>query len=248
MDLQSSWTVATKDFSIFRRKKNILISTILFPLLISILFTLVVQFAGAKSGGISAAVLPSLLNSFSFFFVVCAATLPTAIASYSLVGEKVERSLEPLLATPITDGEILLGKSLSAFIPSMAATYAGAIVFMALIDFDTGTHSTLGYLYFPNWSMGVILLVIAPLVAILSVEWTVILSSRVNDVRTAQQLGALIAIPIGGIYVSGEIGLLLLDTKNLLIISAVLLLIDALLFYISTATFRREEILTKWNG
>jgi hypothetical protein len=58
--------------------------------------------------------------------------LPVAIASYSLVGEKIERSLEPLLATPATDGEILLGKGIAAFVPPVAAIWAGAVVFMAL--------------------------------------------------------------------------------------------------------------------
>ena len=44
-----------------------------------------------------------LLDSFSFFFVIIATIIPTAISSYSIVGEKVEKSLEPLLATPATD-------------------------------------------------------------------------------------------------------------------------------------------------
>ena len=50
------------------------------------------------------------------------------------MGEKVEKSLEPLLATPTTDGEILLGKSIAAFIPPVVATWAGAAIYMALID------------------------------------------------------------------------------------------------------------------
>ena len=66
-----------------------------------------------------------------------AAILPTAIASYSIVGEKVEKSLEPLLATPTTDGELLLGKSIAAFLPPLIATYIGALIFMVLIDIVT---------------------------------------------------------------------------------------------------------------
>jgi len=127
MDLQNVWTVAAKDFSIFRKKKNIIYSIIGFQLFVSIGLPLVVRFAGAKSGGIPAAVLPGLLDAFSFWFVIGTAILPTAIASYSLVGEKVEKSLEPLLATPTTEGEILLGKSLTAFIPAIVSTYASAV-------------------------------------------------------------------------------------------------------------------------
>jgi hypothetical protein len=41
--------------------------------------------------------------------------------------------------------------------------------------------------------------------------------------------------------------LISLDAANILAISVVLLLIDAVLFYLSKATFRRDEILTKWK-
>lgn len=95
--------------------------------------------------------------------------------------------------------------------------------------------------------MGVILLLVTPLASILCVELNVIISAKVNDVRAAQQLGGLVALPFAAIYVSGEIGLISLDTNNLLIISTILVVIDAILFYISAATFRREEILTKWK-
>ncbi len=78
--------------------------------------------------------LPGLLNSFSFFLVIGAAFVPLGIASYSIVGEKVEKSLEPLLATPLTDGEILLGKTISAIVPTLVAMYAAAVVFMVGID------------------------------------------------------------------------------------------------------------------
>lgn len=245
MDLQNVWIVAAKDFSIFTKKKSIMYSVILFPLLVSIGLPLVIRFAGMKSGGIPTAALLPLLNAFAFFFVIGAATLPVAIASYSLVGEKVEKSLEPLLAAPVTDGEILLGKSLAAFLPSLVATYGGCAIFMAFID--NLTFSQLGYLYFPNWTMGVILLAVAPLACLLSVEVNVIISARVNDVRTAQQFGGILSLPFGAIYVAGEIGIISLDISNLLIISAVLLLVDVLLFFASKSSFRREEILTKWK-
>ena len=245
MKLSKAWIIAAKDLRIFRRNKNVLRSVIIFPLIVSIGLPLVVHFAGRGHGGISPSILPRVLSSFSFFFIIGAAYLPIAIASYSLVGEKVEKSLEPLLATPITDGELLLGKSIAAFFPPIVAIYIGAAVFMALIDLLT--HQTLGYYYFPNWAMGVILLAVVPLSAILSVEASVIISARISDVRAAQLFGGLIALPFLAIYVPSEIGAISLNTNNLLIIAAVILLVDVILFFISTKTFRREEILTKWR-
>jgi len=245
MRLSQAWTIASKDLSIFRKKRNILYSTILFPVLVSIGLPLVVKFAGGASGGIPAALLPQLMNSFMFFFIIGAGTLPTAIASYSMVGEKVEKSLEPLLATPTTDSEILLGKSAAALLPPLVSIYAGATIFMALMD--RFTYDTLGYLFFPNWSAAVTLLLVAPMAAICSVEVNVIISARFSDVRAAQQLGGILVLPFAGIYVAAEIGLATLNVINLLAISGTMLVVDALLFYVATATFRREEILTKWK-
>src|SRR3989442_2388521 len=245
MKLSKSWIVASKDLKIFRKKKGVVYGVVVFPLFVAIGLPLVLRFAGARSGVIPEELLLRLLDAFSFFFIIPAATLPTVIASYSLVGEKVERSLEPLLATPITDGELLIGKIIAAFLPPIAAIFASATLFMVLID--QVTRNTLGYLYFPNWTIGVVLLLTAPLSAILSVLLNVIISSRINDVRSAQQLGTLVVLPFAGIYVSAEVGILTLDANNLLIISTVLLAIDLFLFYISRLTFRREEILTKWK-
>ena len=245
MKLSKSWIVASKDLKIFRKKKGVVYGVVFFPLFVAVGLPLVLGFAGARSGGIPAEVLPRLLDAFSFFFIIPAAMLPTVIASYSLVGEKVERSLEPLLATPITDGELLVGKGIAAFLPPIIAIFASATLFMVLID--RLTRNMLGYLYFPNWTMGIILLLIMPLSAILSVLLNVIISSRINDVRSAQQLGTLVVLPFSGIYVSAEIGILPLDVNNLLLISGLLLAADLFLFYTSRLTFRREEILTKWK-
>jgi ABC-2 type transport system permease protein len=187
-----------------------------------------------------------LLPAFSFFYLILAGYLPSTIASYSLVGEKVEKSLEPLLATPTTDSEILLGKGIAAFVPTVASILAGSAIFMTLMDFVT--RGKLGYYFFPNWNAVIVLFIMVPLAALLSVEWNVFISSRVSDVRIAQQFGVLVMIPLLGIYVSGEVNLIDLGvTNNLLYISAVLIAADVILFILARATFRREEILTKWK-
>jgi ABC-2 type transport system permease protein len=245
MRISKAWIVATKDMRVFLRKKYALYSLVIFPLIVGIGLPLVLRFAGARQGGLHGPQLLNIMNAFSFFFVIGAAILPTTLASYSLVGEKIEKSLEPLLAAPITDSELLLGKSIAAFIPPVGAIYLSSIVFMALADLVT--HNTLGYLYFPNWTIGLILLLLAPLSAILSVEWSVIVSARASDVRAAQMQGVFIVLPLAAIYVASEVGAISLDTKTLLIISAVILIVDVILFFLSTRTFQREEILTKWT-
>jgi ABC-2 type transport system permease protein len=113
---------------------------------------------------------------------------------------------------------------------------------------DLMTRSTLGYYYFPNSDATALLLTLAPLAALLSVQVNVIVSSRISDVRTGQQLGALTVLPLAGLYVAGELNLIDLgSTTTYLFIIGALLLVDVLLFFVSRATFRREEILTRWK-
>ncbi|MDA4112741.1 MAG: hypothetical protein OK474_01715 [Thaumarchaeota archaeon] len=246
LDLQNAWSVASKEFKTFRKRKGVIYATILFPLGIAVGFpgVLVAIESVAGPGVVSASVAP-FLNAFSFWFVIGAASLPSGIASYSIVGEKIQKSLEPLLATPMTDSEILLGKCIASFLPPIAAIYASSIVYMVLMD--VVTYPGLGYLYYPNWSFGVILLLLAPLASILSIELTVILSARANDIRSVQQFTGVLFFPFIIIYVMTEIGVIEFSIINLLIMSGIFLVADLLLFYLSTATFKREEILTKWK-
>lgn len=244
MDLENVWTVAMKDFSVLRMKKNILYTLVGLPLGMALGLPAIVWFV-EMSNPISFVDLFPLFNAFAFWFIIVASAVPAGMASYSIVGEKVEKSLEPLLATPATDGEILLGKSIASFLPSIAATYFGATIFMVLIDVIT--HQQLGYLFYPNWNAGVFLLLAVPLACLFSVEMNVIVSARVNDVRAASQFGSLLIIPFVALYVLGEIGVVRLTANNLLILSAVLLFVDVILFFVSRSTFRRDEILTKWK-
>ena len=238
------WTIAGKDFKVLKRKRTIIYTLIVFPLVLAVGLPALVWLLITKDGVQTGNMLP-YFNAFDFLFIIIASLIPTSMASYNFVGEKVEKSLEPLLATPVTDNEILLGKSIASFLPSMAATYLGGVIYMILIDIIT--RHQLGYLYYPNWSAVVLFLLAAPLACIFSIELSVIVSARVTDIRASQQFGRLLILPFAAIYVLGEINIVPLVTSNLLIISAILIIVDAILFFISRSTFNREEILTKWK-
>jgi ABC-2 type transport system permease protein len=245
LNLDTSLTVAAKELKVLRRKKSIIAYIIILPLLLTVAFSAVVQNQVASGNNVASGTLGLGLDSLTYFFVVLAAILPGSIAAYSIVGEKVEKSLEPLLATPTTDGEILLGKSIAAFVPPILATWAGASIFMAAAD-DV-LYNGLGYYYFPNWNSGIMLLLLAPLAAIFSIELTVIVSSRVGDIRGANQIGSLMFIPFMAVFLAGAEKVIEFDVHNLLIFSGIVLIADVALFFFSTSTFNREEILTKWK-
>jgi ABC-2 type transport system permease protein len=245
MDLQNAWTIAVKDFKIYRKKTNVIYATIALPVIVGVAFPFILNYSlHNKNHALAAAGAPVLMDAFSIWFLIGAAIIPTAISSYSLVGEKIQRSLEPLLATPMTDGEILLGKTISGLLVPVVAIYTGSIIFMGLMDYFT--QNILGHLYYPNWNIGAILLVV-PLASLLSVELNIIISSRLNDVRSAQQLGTLLILPFAGLFIASELGFFPFNNTNLLTLAGALLIFDVLLFFVSKATFQREEILTKWK-
>ena len=243
MRLSKAWTVASKDFKIFTKRKSVFYSILYFEGIVSIGLPFIIRYMTTKPAAVTA--IPTILGAFSFLFVIGAALAPVGIASYSLVGEKVQKSLEPLLATPTTDEEILAGKSIAAFLPAIAANFVGVLIFTTLVDLFT--HNALNSYYYPNWDIVIIVFLLAPLSCLLSVGYNVLISSRSNDVRSAQQLGALIMLPMGAVYVLSETRVLDLTTTNLLIGAAILAAIDLVVFFLVKATFQREEILTKWK-
>jgi ABC-2 type transport system permease protein len=250
MRFSKSWIVTTKDLDVFRKNKYILYSLIALPFLMGILVPAIIIFslqvdAPSLTEAQLVDVATTLVNLLTSYFVIIAAVLPTIIASYSFVGEKLEKSLEPLLATPTTDGELLFGKSLAAFVPCVGATYIGALIFVIIIDAWSITN--LGFLLVPSVYWAIVMGVVTPLACILSVEANVIISSRVNDIRAAQQLGAFVILPIILVMVLATTVQAFPLVTLALILSGGLAVADVAMFYVNKATFQREEILTKWK-
>ncbi len=186
-----------------------------------------------------------LINVLMLMFMIVPAVLPTIIASYTLVGEKVNKSLEPLLATPTTDMEILGGKTLSIFIPTMLATWFSFVPFVILVDLIT--RPVLGYLVLPNLMWVLAIFVMCPLIAMLSILANVIVSSRVSDIRSAQQLGSLVILPVILFFVLILTQSATSSVTLMGLFSVLLLVADALILYLALRVFRREEILIKWK-
>ena len=189
--------------------------------------------------------LPLMINVVLLMFIVLPAALPTLIASYSVVGEKNNKSLEPLLATPTTDEELLAGKVLSAFVPTMVGTYV-AFIFSVIIV-DVLMTPRLGYPPVPDltWILAIILL--SPTACIMSILACVLISSKVSDVRAAQQLGGFVIMPVIILMLSIFSGFILLSPIMVIIVAIIYIMIDFGLFYFTKLVFNREAILVKWT-
>jgi ABC-2 type transport system permease protein len=190
-------------------------------------------------------VLPMMFNMILMIFIIVPATLPTIIATYSIVGEKNNRSLEPLLATPTTDGELLAGKIFSAFIPSMGATYLAFSLGVVLLDIVL--IPKVGYPLLPNLTWILSMALLAPTACLMSVLACVLVSSKVNDVRAAQQLGGFVVMPVVVLMLGVLAGFIFLSPVMIFIFAGLYGLLDLGLFFFARAIFNREAILTKWS-
>ncbi len=186
-----------------------------------------------------------MVNQFMLLFMMTPLIIPVNIAAYSIVGEKTTHSLEPLLATPITTAELLAGKNLAAAIPAVLGTWLGFFIFLIGAFILSGSPQVARSLLDPMWWLAIF--VAGPLLAILSVNFAIMVSSRVNDPRVAEQLSAVVILPILGLFFGQISGLLLINSKLILLLSLVLALIDAALIYVAVRIFQREVILTRWK-
>ena len=186
-----------------------------------------------------------MVSQFMILFMILPVAIPSSISSYSVVGEKKEHSLEPLLATPITTLELIAGKSLAALIPAVLATYLAYLVFIIgtriLIPGDLFIQAILA----PHWILAVI--VLGPLLALMAVNFSIMVSSRVNEPRVAEQISMVIIIPLIGILFAQIAGLFMIDTNLVFAFTIIVAVIDTILVAFSIKVFQRETILTRWK-
>ena len=250
MRFWKSWIVTSKDLAVFRKNRYVLYSLIALPVIMGVVLPVIYVFSiqDAASQLTHAELLAAadqIASLISTFLILIPAVLPSIIASYRFVGEKIEKSLEPLLATPTTDGELLLGKSLASFLPCIGVTYLATAISLVIVDAWSSTQ--LGLLLLPNAYWAVAIGLVSPLACIMSVEANVIVSSKVNDIRAAQQIGGLVVLPLIFLVIFAITGVAGSNFLLGLAVAGALVIADIALFFLAKATFQREEILTKWK-
>ena len=88
---------------------------------------------------------------------------------------------------------------------------------------------------------------VGPLLAVAALLTAAIVSSRVNDARTAQQFGVFVIIPITALLVAQFSGAVWLPAGTLAAIGMGTLILWVILAAISVRVFDRETILTRWR-
>ena len=173
------------------------------------------------------------------------AYIPLSIATFSIIGEKQARSLEPVLAAPIRTVELLAGKAVAALVPGVAGRLGDVPGLRAAwrrsSTARTCSASSPTRAGWPASSCS------GPAVGLSSVVAAVIVSSRVNDPRVAQQIGGVIIVPIVGVTLLQATGTLLVGASGYLVLAAIVFVVSLVGLRIGVALFDREAILTRWR-
>jgi len=183
-------------------------------------------------------------DQYMFYLLLIPMALPVYIAAYSIIGEKETRSLEPLLATPISTAELLVAKTVAAVTPAVILAWLSFILTAAGMYF-IASRVVFAQLVRPVWTLGMLLL--SPLFALLSTSSGVIASSRMNDPRAAQQVTVVFILPVIGASIAVLAGKIFLNVQVLLWATAAVALINLGVLWVAVKLFQRETILTRWK-
>ena len=169
--------------------------------------------------------------------------IATTIGANSIVQEKTTRSLEPLLATPITDTELLIGKALTPLVPGLVALWVCYTGIFAVVD--AVAWPVTGTLVLPNGPALFQMWIEGPLLALVGTFAILAISSWAKDARAAQQLSMVVVLPI---LISILLLLLVFPSFGAQVAFALALALAAYgLFRLALRRFDRPEILVTWR-
>ncbi|HXQ93021.1 MAG TPA: ABC transporter permease subunit [Nitrososphaerales archaeon] len=235
--------VFLKDLQELSKNRYVFYSMLLLPVLL-VSITIINIYSAVSSPPVSLVEISFLISTFSEIIILIPAIVSVLIGSTSVVIEKNNKSLEPLLATPITDTELLMGKALAPFIPAIILGFVAYGAVISSVDFLT--YPVFGTYLLPTTMMLYQMFVMAPLVGLFGTFVALFISTKIKDVRAAQQVSTLAIMPLFFVLVLGS--LTLASTSDLLLVLTVILVGAVIGFArLTIRQFNRESILISWK-
>jgi ABC-type transport system involved in multi-copper enzyme maturation permease subunit len=206
--------------------------TLFFPILMNYTAREAVNFV-ARYGAplIAERLIPFLLMVVGFFPI----SISLVIALESFAGERERLSLEPLLATPLTDSQLYLGKMMASLVPPLVAAYLGIAVYLIGLAVQVEWYAPLPLL------IQVVLLTTAQ--AVVMVSGAVVISSQTTSVRAANLLASFIIIPVSQLIIGESMIMFWGRYAILWWILLALFVLSAVLGRMGLHMFNREDLL-----
>ena len=272
MNANKVWLVFRKDWREIRRNWQVLAPVIVVPLIISVVMPAVIMLIPniTPQTASSTQQLEELLKNmptslkmeiagmtsqqaFSYIltvyllaplFLITPIMASSVISSDSFAGEKERKTIEALLATPLSDSELFLGKVLVSFIPAIIITFISFTIYGTVVDI-LGLSTFSGRLLLPNATWLIMVFGLAPLIALASIGLTVMISAKVKGFREAQQISVILLLPVLAMMFGQVSGVLFFGPLVTATMIGVFAVVDLLVLYAGIKVFKREEILSK---
>lgn len=230
------WTVTQREIRDTLRDWRIVVPiillTLVFPVLLNFVASITLGFVRQyKADLLGEQAIPFLLLVVGFFPI----TFSLVIALETFVGEKERNSLEPLLATPLSNTQLYLGKTLAALIPPVLAAYLGFTVYLISLFLNIG--------YRPPTVLVLQIVLLTTAEALVMVSAAVLISSQTTSVRAANLLASFVILP-AALLVQWEALVMFWKRENQLwYVLLGLIVVEAILVRMGIRIFNREELL-----
>lgn len=231
--------VFRKETRDYRRNRFIVVTMAITPVVFIFwaLASLLFIAAAEPAGDINTEVGLSML-----LMLLVPAIMPATIASYAVVGEREQGTLEPLLTTPLRREELVLAKALAALAPTLVISYA--LYGIVLVCVALFAHAAVASAVFQAPVL-LALALFAPLLGTWSIWVGIAASAGSRDVRVAQQLGTLASLPPMALTALVAFRVVPQSLPVALGIAAGLVLLDGLGLRAVSAIFDRERLVTR---
>jgi ABC-2 type transport system permease protein len=175
------------------------------------------------------------------YMLAIPALVPAALAAYAIVGERLQGTLEPVLSTPVRREELLLGKALAAFVPSVVVAYFVFGVYIAIVKLFAHPDVASALI---KGSDVIVQVIFTPLLAAFSIWIGIAVSARSGDPRTSGQLSILVSLPTVAVTSLIAFNVIPATLRVALIFGIALLVLDRIGWRVASAIFDRERLIT----
>ena len=230
--------VIRKELTEFRRSRSIVVTMGFFPVMFLILPT--VEILALKASA-SSALLDKRVSLSLLFLLLIPVFLPATVAAYSVVGEREQGTLEPVLSTPVRREELLIGKAAAIFLPAIGLAYLVFGIFLAVVRFGASPVIATAVWHAPVLLAEVFFI---PLLAGWAIWIGLAISARAGDIRVAQQLGILASLPPLALTALMSFQVINPTLTLAASLAGALLVIDCAACFLVAKVFDRERLVT----
>lgn len=272
MNTRAILAIVRKDLKVALQNKGVLLPIIILPLILFVVFPWIMVFASSMADVTGTSLsnidemlerMPSgLLEELSGYtpdqqiilfalvymlaplFLIMPIMVSSVLAADSFAGEKERKTMEALLYTPTSDGELFIAKLLGPWTAAVTVAFLSFVLYAVMANL-AGWQS-IGRIFFPTWMWIALVFWVTPAVAGLGLVVMVFVSARAQGFQDAYQTGGLIVLPVVVLMVGQISGVMYFSLGVVLLAGLLVWLVDLALLWFASKSFRRGELMTKF--